>query len=147
MTDRLPPYVRKKTAKGLTYYYFASGKRLVRLPDLTDPLFHQSYDRLIRSCTSRRRRTDDTSRRSLPPQVYFIGTDTGPIKIGMSCDPDGRCREMRVGSPGDLRVLATAPGGRALEKRYHARFGYARIRGEWFDRHPDLLAEIDRLRA
>lgn len=46
MTE-LPPFVHRKVAKGLTYYYFAVQGRdetkpvkLVRLPDISDPKFN-----------------------------------------------------------------------------------------------------------
>lgn len=145
MAYDLPPYVRKKTAKGLTYYYFARGRQLVRLPDMADPLFPQRLEELYGGAVPKQRRKGRLVRRVLEPCVYFVGGDEGPIKIGMSSDPESRCREMRVGSPYELRVMATVTGGAALEKAYHRRFGFAHIRGEWFERHPEIVREIARL--
>jgi hypothetical protein len=153
MLTELPPFVHRKVAKGLTYYYFAVEGRnetkpikLVRLPDISDPKFNARVLELARrrpATTAPRRRL----RKLEKLRVYFIGGDEGPIKIGRSCDPEARCREMNVGAPIDYRVLATTQGGSAMERAYHLRFEYARLRGEWFERRPEIEAEIQRLRT
>ena len=56
--------------------------------------------------------------------LYFIGGAQGPIKIGISVAPAKRLKGLQTGYPYRLRLLAV---------------------GEWFERHPDILAEIDRL--
>jgi hypothetical protein len=145
----LPPYVRKKQAKGLTYYYLARGEQHIRLPDIADPLFQQKLNDLYGGTppTQRRKHIRARSMPAMPCNVYFIGGDEGPIKIGKSRDPHGRCRDMNIGSPQELRVLATVVGDGALEKAYHRRFGFAHMRGEWFERHEIIVAEIARLVA
>jgi hypothetical protein len=78
--------------------------------------------------------------------VYFIGSGgNAPVKIGFAIDPELRLRELQCGNHTVLRVLATTPGGQRLEAEYHKRFAAHRIRGEWFRRHPDVGAEIDRI--
>lgn len=78
---------------------------------------------------------------------YFIGGDHGLIKIGYSYNPHERLKALQLGSPVDLRVLATAPGGAARERAYHDQFAEARVRGEWFSRTPEIEAEIARLQG
>jgi hypothetical protein len=147
----LPPYVHRKIAKGRPYYYYslrrvgANRCQLVRLPDITDPKFERRLHELhsLRGVPEDRR--NRKTRNGAAAVVYFIGGNDGPIKIGVSCDPQARCDAMQIGHPDEVRVLATTPGGRRLEQAYHERFGFARLRGEWFERHPLLMAEIHRL--
>ncbi|WP_167396779.1 GIY-YIG nuclease family protein [Sphingomonas aerolata] len=77
--------------------------------------------------------------------IYFIGSDIGAIKIGRAIRPKVRLRQLQSGSPIPLMILATTPGGVDEEKAYHDRFRKQRIRGEWFERSAELLAEIRRL--
>lgn len=77
--------------------------------------------------------------------VYFIGGEEGAIKIGVSIAPVERLIAMQMGCPIKLSILAKVEGAVVLEKKYHARFGEHRSHGEWFHRHPDILAEIARL--
>src|SRR4249919_930449 len=56
---KLPRYVRPKTAKGRTYYYFDAGKRqdggreLIKLPDIRDPRFGGALARAQATRTNR----------------------------------------------------------------------------------------------
>lgn len=77
--------------------------------------------------------------------VYFVGGDTGPIKIGHSRHLDRRLRDIQWGNHEKVRLLASAPGGQRAEARYHKRFIRHRLEGEWFSRAPEILQEIDRL--
>jgi hypothetical protein len=91
-------------------------------------------------------REDQDQRRAAKPQlVYFIAAESGPIKIGMAASPEQRCRELQTSHHEKLSVLVTCAGGSELERAYHRRFAAHRLNGEWFDRHPDILAEIERL--
>ena len=146
----LPQFVHRKRAKGRTYYYFAldgvqrgRGALLVRLPDRTDP----SFERRVAELHEQRPPISGSGamQRLGERRVYFIGGEEGPIKIGMSRDPEARCREMNIGAPTDYSVLATVVGGVELERAYHSRFGFARMRGEWFERTAEIQGEIDRL--
>lgn len=154
-----PAFVREKRAKGRSYYYFANpiaderGRfELVRLPDIADPSFHGEVERL----TAERPQTWKRANKRQPqpklpfrpvaptePRIYFIGGDEGPIKIGYALRPQVRLRTLQIGSPFDLIILAEAPGGAEAERAYHVRFAQHRLRGEWFARHPDILAEIE----
>jgi len=90
-----------------------------------------------------------TASRRLNGWTYFIGGDAGCIKIGWTggVSADQRCKELQTGSPIRLRVLAFVRGGMDIERAYHARFKDARSHGEWFERVPEIEAEIARLQT
>nr|WP_144036753.1 GIY-YIG nuclease family protein [Sphingopyxis witflariensis] len=44
-----------------------------------------------------------------------------------------------------LSVLASGWGTLKDERILHDRFAAHRLHGEWFERHPDILAEVERL--
>lgn len=76
--------------------------------------------------------------------IYFIQDDsTLAIKIGFTDgDPELRLKSLQTGSAGGFHLLATVPGGQADERSLHERFAAARVRGEWFQPSPELLAHI-----
>jgi hypothetical protein len=78
--------------------------------------------------------------------VYFVAARGGPIKIGSSMNPKRRIASLQTTHPRQLRLMVAVPGGAALEREYHRRFAAHRLEGEWFERHPDIMAEITRLR-
>lgn len=92
-------------------------------------------------------RTLPQRRKSRCCYVYFIGGDTGLIKIGVAVDPERRLASLQCGSPIPLHVLACGPGSHKDEAILHARFAAHRQHGEWFKRSPEILAEIERLNA
>lgn len=80
--------------------------------------------------------------------VYFIQAgDGGPIKIGLAADVQSRLRSLQTSHHAKLALLATAAGGSKVERAYHKQFADHRHEGEWFSPHPDILAEIDRLKG
>lgn len=79
--------------------------------------------------------------------LYFIGADDGPIKIGFSANPKVRLRSLQLASPFPLRLLAVVKDESHLEREYHKRFAAHRLHGEWFERCPEIQAEIDRINA
>lgn len=88
-----------------------------------------------------------------PPEkigtVYFIGAENGgPIKIGFTTNVQTRLGRLQVGSPARLEILALAHDRpRSAECGYHFRFRAFRLHGEWFERVPEIEAEIARLSA
>lgn len=64
--------------------------------------------------------------------VYFIQCRTGPIKIGWAVDVEARRRDLQIGCPDELRVLASIAAPPDLERELHQRFATHRYRGEWF---------------
>lgn len=79
------------------------------------------------------------------PVVYFAQAANGLIKIGTTGFIDERMKILAGQSPVAITLLATVQGARADEFVYHARFAAHRRHGEWFEPHPDILAEIARL--
>ena len=90
-------------------------------------------------------RTLPMKRKRPTTRIYFIGGDEGAIKIGAALDPERRLASLQCGSPITLRLLAEGPGSERDERVLHQRFAAHRRHGEWFERHPDILAEIERL--
>ncbi len=86
-----------------------------------------------------------------PPKghiVYFVGGLEGPVKIGFTQQPiKARLVCIQNGSPVKLHVLAILPAVRKKELWYHRRFTACRLHGEWFERTPEIEAEIKRLNA
>jgi len=64
-------------------------------------------------------------------RTYFIqAVGGGPIKIGVSVDPESRLRGIQTGCPYRLQLLATLPGNKEAE--LHSLFSGLRMNGEWF---------------
>ena len=142
--ERRLPYIKKIPARGRMYYYFVGPSRQIigNLPHPGEPNFDYVYlERLAQF-----------EALAIPPEtktdksvVYFIGCEAA-IKIGKARNVKRRLGEIQALSPVRLQVLATTPGNLRLEKEYHKRFAAHRLHGEWFAPHPDILAEIERLR-
>ncbi len=77
--------------------------------------------------------------------VYLIramGTDR--YKIGWAKTPATRRRYLQIGCPVDLKLIASVPGTRRLERALQISHGVHRVRGEWFVFAPlvvDLVIE------
>lgn len=76
--------------------------------------------------------------------VYFLRSEkTHAIKIGFTAGPvEKRLGSLQTAHPYKLQLLATTPGTAEYEKSLHERFASFRLKGEWFEPHPDLLAFI-----
>lgn len=81
--------------------------------------------------------------------VYFVQQgETGPIKIGHSCDVRKRLATLQTGSPDRLRLLLVLAGHVADEKRLHMWFARERIQGgEWFKSGGEVTAFVAARRA
>lgn len=79
--------------------------------------------------------------------IYFARAATGQIKIGSTGYMEDRLAGLRGQSPVAIDLLLVIPGDRRREFQYHAQFAPHRLHGEWFDPHPDIIAEITRLRS
>lgn len=77
--------------------------------------------------------------------VYFIrdGED-GPIKIGRTNNLAHRLGILQTGNPRTLTVLAVTRAH--AEKDLHYQFWDHRIRGEWFEPHPEIVGFAERVR-
>jgi hypothetical protein len=78
-------------------------------------------------------------------RVYFIGAASGPIKIGIAVSPQNWLKGLQTGHHERLELLATCEGGQEQERAYHELFAGRRLHGEWFERCPEIEAEIARL--
>lgn len=82
--------------------------------------------------------------------VYFVsGAGKGDaVKIGWaSKSVADRVAGLQIGSPVELRALASVVAMCAFERWCHRQFADDRLYGEWFRRTPRLLGFIDRLAA
>lgn len=144
----LPRYVLRVRKGGREYLYFRYRQSLRPLPALSDPAFHASYTMRLVEHGLVETAVQPIPRSVTPRKVYFVEDITaGAIKIGVTRWPKKRLSVLQIGTSNQLRLLATIPGDEHLESDLHARFAAYRRRGEWFDRHPELLAEIERLSA
>lgn len=73
--------------------------------------------------------------------LYFLA-GAGLIKIGISTNLTSRIRSIRNSSPVPLELLATMPGGTALEGVAHSWFQHLRRHGEWFEDNGEIRAKI-----
>lgn len=69
--------------------------------------------------------------------VYLIQKGYGAIKIGVSKDPEKRCKELQIGNGSKLFLIAKFPcktrnDANILEKELHRKFEKFRMNGEWF---------------
>lgn len=78
--------------------------------------------------------------------IYFmrIGLN-GPIKIGLSENPESRRGKLQTALPWRIRLLGTQPGQTARnETELHQRFYHLRLMGEWFNPADELLEYVRR---
>lgn len=77
--------------------------------------------------------------------IYFLREDGGgEVKIGWTkaSDADPRRLQLQTGNPRPLVLMGTIPGTLAQEGEIHKQFAEYRIRNEWFQAAPELLAAI-----
>jgi len=77
-------------------------------------------------------------------RLYFIRKGlSGEIKIGISVNPYKRIKTLQTACVEDLHLLGHIPGTYADEAKLHRKFHENRLRGEWFEGTPDIVAFID----
>jgi Meiotically up-regulated gene 113 len=71
--------------------------------------------------------------------LYVIGQDErcSIVKLGHARDPEARLRDLQVGNPQPLKVLALFEGYGHWEPLLHQAFSAHRLAGEWFDLKTD----------
>lgn len=119
----------------INYFINLNGKDILPFREGPEEPIYSALHRYIDNATGRGTRG----------VCYFIGGDSGPIKIGFSVDLKSRLTALRASSPLWLEVLAVRPGGESRERIYHEQFAADRLHGEWFARSPAILAEIAHL--
>lgn len=72
--------------------------------------------------------------------LYVIASsEDGPVKLGISTDPNRRCRELQTGHADELHVWHREPVGgdleraKAFETLLHRGLHHCRRGGEWFN--------------
>lgn len=80
----------------------------------------------------RHQRQSRKERRSSEDHLYLIA-GLGKIKIGRSANPVRRLRDMQVGSPSKLRLVAVFANRGACEPLLHYRFKRYLAHGEWYN--------------
>ena len=90
--------------------------------------------------TNRRANGDDDRK------VYFILSETGAVKIGMSAAPSHRIKDLQAKRNDRLSLLAQCGGGFKLEQDLHREFQDIRIgKSEWFEPNQRLWDRIREL--
>lgn len=87
----------------------------------------------------------------MPPsrqsRVYLITDGEHNYKIGVTIDLQGRLRQLQTGNHRKLKIVASFEGTEADERRYHEKFRFNKVSGEWFsfDAHGEieLVAEFN----
>lgn len=75
----------------------------------------------------------------MPAYVIRAG-DTEMVKLGWSDrNAEERCAALQTANALPLTVIREIKGDRWVERALHRRFKSARIKGEWFVFHPDML--------
>lgn len=102
-----------------------------------------------RHCSQRcRQAAHRFARRRASGFVYAVQAVEGRklVKFGFTRgDPEKRLRHLQTGSPVELRLLCAVPGWPADETRLQRGFAEIRVRGEWFEPSPELLALVARM--
>jgi Meiotically up-regulated gene 113 len=78
--------------------------------------------------------------------VYFIQS-ARRIKIGFTTNLPKRLMALKTGAAHKLTVLGAVDGDRSLEQSLHRQLSAHRVEGEWFKRHPEVVATIEKLIA
>jgi hypothetical protein len=166
-TDSLPRYVRKKTAKGRTYFYFDTGKVSADGKPILTPLpapgtagyvvqlkkarlaRWKHFTRVIPVIEPRYRppvEFDPAVLELEPPadgdDLYFVRCRDA-VKIGRATDVFPRLVQIQAHNPVDVDCLCRLPGRGFEERQWHAYFRDLWIRGEWFEWVPELAAAVE----
>lgn len=71
--------------------------------------------------------------------IYFIeNLNNGLVKIGHTNRPRQRFKSLKYAEKSDLLILGVMDGDVVIEREMHAKFRSSRIRGEWFEKTPEL---------
>jgi len=69
--------------------------------------------------------------------VYIIGSESGPIKIGISDKPEKRVKQLQTGNPNKLSLIHTEEIednlAESIELEIHKNLKLKKTVGEWFN--------------
>lgn len=78
--------------------------------------------------------------------VYVMGRKDGPVKVGISTNPQSRLNGIQTGCPFRIKILHLEPmhdRAHAIwhEENFHAVYSQDRLIGEWFNIDAELAIE------
>lgn len=88
----------------------------------------------------------ERERREKFGDLYFV-TAGNAVKIGRTKRMAGRLRFIQAHNHEEVKCVAVLEGQGWREGEFHKRFRRYRLRGEWFERVPEIEAEIERLKG
>ena len=86
-------------------------------------------------------------RRTQSAGVYCVEGVPGWVKIGKAKNIAKRMRDLQIGSPVPLRLVAVLSQNTADESKLHHRWRHLRSSGEWFRLDNELAAFVREARA
>jgi hypothetical protein len=86
---------------------------------------------------------DRTSQCSDGESFIYLVQAGNRLKIGIARDIGKRISGMQSGNPEIIRLIGAFHGGRAEEQALHTQLSAYKIRGEWFEPHPDVLTAFN----
>jgi hypothetical protein len=90
-------------------------------------------------------RAVERERREKLGDLYFV-TAGDAVKIGRTTNFGTRLRHIQAHNHEHVECVVLLKGEGWRERGYHRRFRGHHLRGEWFERCPEIEAEIERLR-
>ena len=86
---------------------------------------------------------EESHQRERPRSHLYViqAVNGGPVKIGMSRNPDNRVEELQPGSPFPLQVIRVYPHQGRYERSVHKALSQWRLHGEWFEE--DVVEHIE----
>ena len=87
----------------------------------------------------------ERERRQSFGDLYFVRAGNA-VKIGRTTNMETRLRHIQAHNHERVELAVLVEGGGWMERDYHARFRARRLHGEWFERCPEIEAEIARLK-
>jgi predicted GIY-YIG superfamily endonuclease len=90
------------------------------------------------------RETDETDETAV--YVYFISVSTGPVKIGVSGNPERRMADLQTAHYDRLHMVAiiecaSRADAQQLEMAFHRWYASKRLMSEWFDVTPSEVCD------
>lgn len=95
----------------------------------------------VTTCTAEGREAAARDTAGLREDIVYYILFGNRIKIGISATLRSRLDAL----PRGVKVLATEPGGRAVERERHEQFADCRVGGEWFRMTRPLLVHVAKL--
>ena len=76
--------------------------------------------------------------------IYLIQAgDNGPVKIGVSDNPEQRLRDLQTAHSETLVLLDKIDANHSNERNLHTRLAEHRIKGEWFRPHEEVFGVFE----